>query len=286
MTGTSPRLTDDVLYRALTELAAGPDSELLLADVLHTVDNQAQVGRRAWDTRGWRRAALLVAAAALLVVAAVGTTVLLTRPQPSPKPTPSAPTVEGPIDVVGFVTEFSYSVPPGQSVTLRPQQMNTYDVYGRYDEGRKLELFPISGLIHGCLGEDEGVLATEPMAYMRALRDTEGIGLGPIIRTTFGDQPAVVAEIDPAKGTCSHPTFHVPGLRTYEPSVIGPSKLLITKASWAPSEATNGRTSVSIGILISASDEEAYAAWLPIAEAYVDSFVFDTSSADKPAWHE
>src|SRR4029078_13349951 len=46
MTGTTSRITDDLLHRALAELAAGPDADILLADVIRAVDSRAQVGRR------------------------------------------------------------------------------------------------------------------------------------------------------------------------------------------------------------------------------------------------
>ena len=90
MSENARHLTDELLQRALTELAADPDGTVLLTDVLRSVDSTAQVRRRPWDVRGWRGAGLLVAAA-LLVTAAIGSALVLSSRQPEPQPSPSAP---------------------------------------------------------------------------------------------------------------------------------------------------------------------------------------------------
>ena len=119
MTTNSSRLTDDLLRRALTELAAGPDGDMLLRDVLGAVESRPQVARRPWDTRRWGRSAVLVAVAALLVVAMVGATVVLTQPQPSPPPTRTPlPLSDEVVRVPDFLAPFSYRVPVGLSGKL------------------------------------------------------------------------------------------------------------------------------------------------------------------------
>ena len=117
MTDHTLHLTDELLQRALTELAEGTDGTVLLNDVLRSVDSAAQVRRRPWDVPGWRGAGLLVAAT-LLVTAAIGSALVLANRQPEPQPSPSVPALlPRVISASDFVAPFTYSLPSGQRVS-------------------------------------------------------------------------------------------------------------------------------------------------------------------------
>jgi hypothetical protein len=288
MTDNARRLTDDVLRRALSELAAGPDADLLLTDVLRAVDGRTQVGRRPWDTRGWSRAALLVAATLLLVAATIGATVVLTRPQPQPTPQPSAsatavsrpmptslPLNAEQFQVSDFVVPFTYHLPVGVSSQLIKGGDVVYYVDARGGESGRLTLFPVSSNVHGC-GSSSGNglptsgIADEPTAFFEELRNTVGAGIGPVSTTTLGNLRAVGADIVPNLGTCSHATLHVDRLGLqygdWEPRLSSPGHLIVAR--------TRGTT---IGVHISAPTEDALASWLPIALAYVNGLEFEAA---------
>ena len=69
---------------------------------------------------------------------------------------------------------------------------------------------------------------------------------------------------------CSPILLHQHGLGIraigLEPKLDNPGMLIVGQAGLK-----------TIGVLISASNEDDYAAWLPTAQAYVDTFVFDTT---------
>ena len=120
MTDHTLHLTDELLQRALTELAEGTDGTVLLNDVLRSVDSTAQVRRRPWDVPGWRGAGL-PPAATLLVTAAIGSALVLANRQPEPQPSPSVPALlPRVISASDFVAPFTYSLPSGQRVSLAP----------------------------------------------------------------------------------------------------------------------------------------------------------------------
>ncbi|HEX6655524.1 MAG TPA: hypothetical protein VF153_04860 [Candidatus Limnocylindria bacterium] len=293
MTDNARRLTDVVLQRALAELAAGVDGDVLLNDVLRTVDTRTQVGRRPWDTRGWgRAAALLAAAAALLVAGAIGTTLTLSRPQPTPLPTasstalPSAasrplptavPQNPTPIEVSDFVPPFTYRAPAGLYGDLfsHGNPAKVYFTDSRAGLSGRFELFPVSGYVHGC-GVATGnalptsQLNTEPTAFLEALRDKVGVRIGPITSTTLGNLPAVSADIFPTQSGCATVMLHIDGLglsyAEFEPNLNSPAHLIVARV--------NGRT---IGVLMSAPSEAALTDWLPIALAYEEGMVFDVA---------
>jgi hypothetical protein len=275
MTTISPHLTDDRLRQALSELAAGPESDLLLAGVLRIVDSQTQVGRRAWDTRGWGRASLLIAAVGLLVAAAIGATVTFSHPQPSPQPTHTPlPLSSELIRVTDFVVPFTYRLPVGTPAQLQPYGSldKLYFIDARAGGPGRLTLFPVNGIVHGCgTGAGNGLptstVALDPAAFLEALRDTYGAGIGPTRPSVLGNLPAVGADVDPKLGTCVSVAIHLDGLglsyAQYEPSLSSPGRLIVAR--------TQGRT---VAVLISASSAEALTEWLPIGEAFVDGMVF------------
>jgi len=277
MTANPVRLTDELLRRSLAELAAGPDASQLLTEVLRTVDATAQVRRRPWDTRGWGRYGVLLAAA-LLVAAAIGTAVALSRPQPAPLPTPTVPVVPvaDAIQASDFVVPFSYRLPASETVRLSGPVGRSlpYTIYAREsrEPTRRLEVFLVSGWVHSCApATTTRPIAREPQALLEALRDQEGVGVGPISATTLGNLPAMAAEIDPAQSACAAVSFHEDGLgiggQAIEPSLSNPGRVIV------------GQTrDTTIGVIISAATAEAYADWLPIALGYVNSFVFEDLS--------
>jgi hypothetical protein len=77
-------------------------------------------------------------------------------------------------------------------------------------------------------------------------------------------------EIGLSDGGECHPQPHLDGMGigglTHEPELRGPGKLIVARAG-----------SRTIAVLIKAADEAAYEEWLPIAQAYVDSFNFYTA---------
>ena len=278
MSENARRLTDERLQRALTELSAGPDGTELLTDVLRSVDSAAQVRRRPWDVPGWRGASLLVAAA-LLVTAAIGAAITLSSRQPEPQPSPSAPALlPGVISASDFVVPFSYSLPPGQKVHLTPRGATTPAALYGWGGGigsRRLQVFVVTGSVHACpdLSSESGTtgsvrISGEPSAFLQELRDTVGVGIGPIEPTTLGNLPASAAEIDPTRNACSPVLLHENGLGIHaiglEPKLDNPGMLIVGQAGLK-----------TIGVLISASNKDDYAAWLPTAQAYVDTFAFD-----------
>ena len=266
MTTNSPPLTDDLLRQALAELTAGPDSDLLLADVLRIVDSQTQVRRRAWDTRGWGRAAMLIAAAALLLAAAIGATVTLSRPQPSPLPTRTPlPLSTELIRVPDFFAPFAYRIPVGMSGNLevRSAPDGFYSIAGDAANSGTLALFYMTGGMHGCpVDGDDPTTNDDVAALLRELDE------GPISRTSLGGLPAWTVGVDPARGKCRGATFHLHGLD------VAPleAQLTLSKPGRLIAASSGAGT---IGVLISAPNEAALSEWLPMADALVSGFEFN-----------
>jgi hypothetical protein len=252
MTRTARSLSDDLLRRALAELAAGPDASALVSDVLRSVDTATQVPRRRWDVSGSRRAGLLLVAAVL--TAAIGGAVALSSPRPAPEPTPSPPAVPGAaIQVDDFVQWFTYQVPPGRTALLETPQAE-YPAHTLTDGSRRLQLFSI--------WSQE---VTDPVEVVQGLRDRMGSCITGVRPATLGNLPAMVAEFTPGPGRCSTLSFFSPGIGTTPISVSDPSKLLVAQTSHG-----------TIGVLVSAPTDDELRAWLPVAQAYVDSFEFTT----------
>jgi hypothetical protein len=282
MTRTARPLTDERLRLALVELAGQPDASLLLPEVLRSIDALPQVRRRPWDTRGWGRGVLLVAA--LLATLAIGAAIAFSGPRPDPQPVPSPR--PGAISALEFVVPFTYVLPNPESAPLTVRGSDSpvvlYSLAGSYfppdAQGfRRLEVFLVTGQVHRCVnpdaieGQDTHRLNTEPSAYLEELRDRIGVGIGPISPATLGNLVAVRATVDPAANSCEGSRIHEDGLGlswvTFEPSLDNPGTLIV------------GRTGdTTIGVLISASNDELLAEWLPIAQAYVDSFIFETDA--------
>jgi hypothetical protein len=276
MTTNSSRLSDDLLRRALTELAAGADGDMLLTDVMRTVDARPQVARRPWDTRGWGRTVVLVAAATLLVAATIGATVVLTRPQPTPQPTRTPlPLSTEVIRVPDFVVPFTYRLPVGMGGQLEPfgseEKVFTIDGHTVGSSGT-LELFPVSGMAHACGASSDhslrpSIISGVPTALLDGLRSA-GAGIGPATTATLGNLPAVAADVDPSLGRCPRVTLHIGGLglsyAKYEPALDVPGRMVLAQP---------GRT---IGVWISAPTAKALANWLPIAQTLIDGLSFDS----------
>ena len=278
MSENARHLTDELLRRALTELAAGSDGTVLLTDVLHSVDGAEQVRRRPWELAGWRGAGLLMAAV-LLLTAAIGSALVLASRPPEPQPSPSAPALlPGVFSAADFVAPFTYSLPPGQKVHLTPKGATTPAALYGWGGGigsRRLQVFVVTGSVHACpdLSSESGItgsvrISGEPSAFLQELRDTVGVGIGPIEPTTLGNLPASAAEIDPTRNACSPVLLHENGLGIHaiglEPKLDNPGMLIVGQAGLK-----------TIGVLISASNQDDYAAWVPTAQAYVDTFTFD-----------
>ena len=266
MTTNAPRLTDDLLRRALAELAAGPDSDTLLTDVLRGVDSHAQVARRRWDTRGWRRAAILAAAAALLVAGAIGTTVVLTRPQPSPQPTRTPlPLSTELVRVPDFFVPFAYRVPVGMSGKLEVHSApdGFYSIEGRVAGSGTLSLFFMTG---ACM--DAPSMETTPRQTMTLPPSLGELDEGPINRTSVGGLPALTIDIDSERGACRNAVFHLHGLN------VAPleAQLTLNRPGRLIAASTGAGT---VGVLISAPNEAALSEWLPVAQALVSGIEFD-----------
>lgn len=277
MTANPTRLTDEVLRRALIELAGGPDAELLLTEVVRIVDDTPQARRLPWAAPGFGRGALLVAA--LIATLAVGVAVALSQPRPAPEPDPSV------ITVTDFILPFTYRVPAEDAEPMHGIAAGSgpYTMYGVTSTSGTLSIFEVTGNVHPCGSREvdpsasSGTvpsvhLSREPAAFLDELRDEVGVGLGAARETTLGNLPAVEAEIVTAAGRCSDALIHQNGMGlswlSLEPALRGPATLIV---------ASTGDT--SIGVLISAGNEDAYSNWLPVARAYVDSFVFEGDAA-------
>ena len=281
MTERTTGLTDDALRRALAELAGEPDATALLNEVVRTVDRMPQVPRRSWTAPSWRFGALV--AAAVLATLGIGAAVALSLPRPDPQPTPSVPALlPDAIAVPDFVVPFTYVLPEGEADELNARgTVMPYPIYGFHRGSASLAVFLVTGFVHTCEDLDavdpsassgvlEGTsLGDEPALFIERLRDEVGVGIGPIRPSMLGNVSALEAEIDPADGTCSRALLHEVGLglRWSEPELRGPSTLIVARTGES-----------SIGVLISGADEAAYRDWLPIARAYVDSFVFEDAA--------
>lgn len=273
MTQNAARLNDEHLRRALIEMAGSPDSDALLTDVLRIVDAQAQVARRPWTVGRWRRSMLMLVAV-LLVAGAIGATIALSQPDPEPQPSPS-PQSEGAISVPDFVVPFTYHVPvggPGKLGRYGPKEPAV--IYARVSGSRKLQLFLVNG-VHDCEEGREGmVLDRDPTSFLEGLHELLGVGMGRIGATTLGNLPAVAADIDPQDNTCLalHEDRLGLGYATKEPHLSRPGRLIIADAG----------TQI-LGVYISAPTKDELAEWMPMAQAYVNSFVFpQTEASDGP----
>ena len=151
-------------------------------------------------------------------------------------------------------------------------------LYGRRGGAgsRTLQVFLVTGSVHACpdLSSESSTIGSvrvggEPSAFLQELRDTAGVGVGPIEPTTLGNLPAFAAEIDPTRNACSPILLHENGLGIgatgLEPTLDNPGRLIVAKSG-----------AQTIAVLISASNEDDYAEWLPTALEYVDTFAFDT----------
>jgi hypothetical protein len=251
MTRTTLPLRDDLLRRALSELAAGPGADDLVADVLRVVDSAPQVSRRPWDILASRRAGLLMVAA--LLTAAIGGAVVLSSSRPNPEPTPSPRAVSGEaIQVDNFVQWFTYRVPTGETAGLREQPQSEYPAYVVTDGPRRLRLFSIWS-----------PEVTNPVELMQETRDRMGSCISDVRPDRLGNLEAMSADFTPRPGRCAQLRFFSPGIGTRTISVSDPSRLIVAQTSHGP-----------IGVLISAPTIEDLAAWLPRAQAYVDTFEF------------
>jgi hypothetical protein len=270
MTGPTVRLTDETLRRSLVELAGEPDANALLSEVLRTVDTVPQVRRRAWSSMRWERRVLLVAA--VLATLGIGAAVSLSAPRPDPQPIPSP---EG-IVVPDFAVPFTYRLPEGVTEHLHSKgRVTPYPIFAL--SGDRLTLFLVTGTgnVHSCEDLDDESdgsvdstsVGRDPVAFLEGLRDDVGVGIGPIQPAMLGNLPAVAAEIDPEKGTCSRARVHENslglGATAQEPLLRGPSTLIVAQAG-----------AETIGVLIRGADEAAYREWLPLAYEYVQSFDF------------
>lgn len=282
MTSRAMRPTDDALHRALIELAGDPDGSALLADVMRTVDaTPQQLRRRPWPVPPLGRGALLVAA--VLAALGIGAAVALSQPQPEPRPAPSDEALKPDVLAVPeFVMPFRYQIPEGETEEVTQLGgRGVYPMFGLFRGAGNLTVFEVTGSIHTCELEDvpepsgeparlTEELGTDPTPFIEGLRDRVGINLGEIRPTMLGSQPAIETEIGPSDSSDCYPQAHLDGMGigglTYEPELRGPGKLIVARAG-----------SRTIGVLIKAGDEAAYEKWLPIAQAYVDSFDFYTA---------
>jgi hypothetical protein len=270
MTTNATPLTDELLRRALAELADGPDGSALLTEVMRRADTTAQVARRPWDTRGWGRVGVLVVAA-LLLAGAIGAAVVLSSPEPDPQPLSEV------ISVPGFVQPFAYRLPPGETVRLTPRGPEPPSVLAANSGSRTLEVFLVTGEVSAC-GHQLDPSGFDPPAFMRGLREALGAGIGPITQTTLGNLPALSAEIRLDASPCQTLVFFQHGIGWgggNEPRLLDqPSTLIVARTNYG-----------TVGALISATTEDDYAEWLPIARAYLDNFAFD--SGPRPSdWPE
>jgi hypothetical protein len=277
MTTNAAHLTDELLRRSLAELAAGPDADMLLTDVLRTVDGQAQVARRPWDTRGWGRAMVLVAAAALLAAATIGATVVLTQPKPSPQPTRTPlPLTNEVIRVPDFTVPFSYRMPAGMSgkleVSYTPDSF--YAIRAKTGDGGSFFVFPITGEMHAfpvtgssrtCMSRPDPKNDQDLTAFL------QGLDEGPVSPTSLGGEAALSVAIDPAHSASRNALFHIHGLAAsqLEPSLslANPGRLIVTATGAG-----------AVGVLIYAADDTALADWMPVAAALVNGFRFDATA--------
>ena len=261
------RLTDELLRRALVELAGSPDGDVVLTDVMHRVDGLPQIRRRPWDTRGWGRTALILIAALLLAAAAIGTTILLWHP----KPPPSEP-ISAFLSQDTEIIPFTYRIPGGERGQLVPRVSGTEGsgILSRVGASQTLELFVVTGYVHSCepparAGSVE--LPAEPSGFLSGLRTRLGVALGESSTTTLGNLPAVSADIRGPGAPCG-PALHLSGLglgyKRWEPQLKNPGRLILARDGDA-----------TIGAYISAATDADLAAWLPIAQGYVDSLVFE-----------
>jgi hypothetical protein len=269
MTANTPRLTDDRLRQALTELAAGPDADMLLTDVLRSVDSQPQVARRPWDTRGWGRAALLVAAAVLLVAATIGATLVLTRPQPQPQPTRTPlPLSTELIRVPDFFAPFTYRVPLGMSGKLQADAHpdGFYAIKAKESGSATVTLFYMTGGMHGCpVDGDDPKTNDDVSALLQSLDE------GPVDQASLGGLPALTVGVDPSQGACRNAVFHLHGLNAppleAQLSLARPGRLIAASTGAG-----------TLGVLISAPTDAALAEWLPVADALVSGIQFDDTA--------
>jgi hypothetical protein len=91
MTTSRSNLTDAQLRQGLTELAAGPAANELVADVLRTVDVTPQARGFWWRPESQGRRAVAVLALGVLLVALVGAIAVFSGILPLPVPAPFAP---------------------------------------------------------------------------------------------------------------------------------------------------------------------------------------------------
>ncbi|HEY7464218.1 MAG TPA: hypothetical protein VH987_07240 [Candidatus Limnocylindria bacterium] len=210
--------------------------------------------------------------AALLVMGAIGLAVLGSLPRPQPQPTPPA---RAAIRVEDFVVPFTYSLPAmhsGRLASVGGAEPAVIYATGR-TFSRGLEVFLVTGGVHNCLSPaapgSVGFISVseDPSAFLLGLRDIAEIGLQSIRQTTLGNLPAWGAEVDPTGNTCSltpnqlHETGL--GIGRPEPTLDRPGRLIVARIE-----------DTTIAALIWATSEEELSEWLPIGQAYVDSFVF------------
>jgi hypothetical protein len=173
---------------------------------------------------------------------------------------------------------FTYHVPEGVRGRLIPhgtrgagpaRNGEWQPIYSRVIFSERLEVFLVTGFIHACddLPDEVGAqgLDDDPAAFLQQLRDVVHAPIGDPQRTTLGGLPALTVDVQPRGGACNRAALLLPGafLGVRDPDFRSPGRLTVVRVGGA-----------TIGVLISAADRTDLAAWLPTAQAYVDSIEF------------
>lgn len=200
---------------------------------------------------------VLLAAAAVVLMGAIGAAVAALGLLARPGQAPLAPTEPPRIRVSGFVQDFTYAVPPGQ--TARLELTSQAPAYTVHHELGQLQLFSIWA----------GGEVTDPVEVVEGLRETMAECVAPPRATMLGNLPAVGTDFRPTAGACGRLSFHQPGIGIGDITASTPSILVVAQTSHG-----------TIGVLISAATDQDLAQWRRIARQYVDRFVF-TSGANR-----
>lgn len=264
MTSDNFTVTDAEVKRALDELAAGPDGDLLVADVMRVVDTTPQARGSAWRVPWMTSRVAVIAASVLLLVAIGGAAVLLSEALPEPRP----PGTPGMLDLPGM--ELGYVIPENSGLGVHVERLDASwyqfsEITNPHGPGPTIDVFPAEGDVHPCPmsngGSSRVPIRSSPQGFLEDLREIAGTGIVGETATTLDGYPAWSAELEAGEDRCGTADLHIP------PGSLGDVPAFTGRSGTFTVVDVNGS---SIAILISAQPDDLQA-FLPVGDAFVSS---------------
>ncbi|MEO6350282.1 MAG: hypothetical protein ABIP53_06490 [Candidatus Limnocylindrales bacterium] len=271
MTADQPVLSDALLNRALRELAAGPEADVFITDVLRTAATTPQEGRLAWPMLALRRSAVLVVVTALLLAALAASAFVFGQMQTRPGPTTAPPQPRRGV-TSGFAPEFSYVAPPSEGLReLNDPKMPWFGFEEATGGGGVQPRYGVvvaalsEAVAHECPGNGRVAIRTAPADLLADMQRLGGMTFSDPVASTYDGRPALFTNRVEGSHSCPTADLHIGGA-----CATGCSLVLDYAGSSILLE-VDGKTVI---IDMWAETSEELASWLPIASDFVYSIHF------------